>query len=402
MKTLFLRDSEGRLIRAVSCGAKKAFIVYRHKPRRLEVCSSPGFFKTGRVTVLKEVLLEDLRRGPAVLETGISLEAPDSRPADQPENISPFPFIEPEDSKALRQAAFSVTGLFAALAAALFLLSGGPPKEAALPEKPRIVRIIKPPQIAKIEKIAIDSQTSYTRASPASRKKRKPLKKSLKKRGALAALGSLSKSRRPAGLRLGAAKVSSGPGLKASSPQSGSGGMQSAIYSKGLIGAALGAGGNIRGGGGYGLKGQVQGGGQAGAGQLALTGSEGSWDLSQTSLLSRQGGSFDPSLIDREIVRHAGKIRACYSEALLREPKLKGLFSAQFTINSQGRVASSRRHPSSPVRSPALTSCILGALNKIKFNLRRENKDLISVVYPFDLAALEGAPLGTDSFRERE
>lgn len=413
MTKLFLRDSGGRLIRAVLCGTEKAFAVCS-RTGRLDISSSPDFLESAgraktkksarQAMAVREFSLEQLKKGPfqialephqgprlAPRYSGYTIELAGGSgcQAEGSETISAAADCRPEDSKLLWQAAAGCAAAFALLIGGLFALSGGGAKPAELPKKLRSVQIIQPQQIAKIEKISINSQTAYTRDSQAPAKKKRRLKKSLSRRGALAALGSLSKSRNPAGLRLKSARVASlvspGPGLGGAGA---SGGVQSSIYSKGLVTAALGAGGNIRGGGGYGLKGGGAGGGEAGAGQLSLIGSGGSGDLSETSLISQEGGSFDPSLIDREIIRHIGKIRECYNKALRREPNLKGLFNAHFTINRRGRVASSKRHPSSAVRSPDVTRCILGELNKIQFNLKSERQGLISVVYPFDLAAL--------------
>ncbi len=409
MTKLFLRDSGGRLTRAIFCGTEKAFAVCS-RTGRLDIRPSLDFSESAgrkknplRAAAFREFSLEQLKKGPLPITlkpprgqlpdrySGYTVELAGLKAAAADGFEAALTDSRPEDSKLLFQAAIGCAGAFALLIGALFALSGGETKPLEPPKKLRSVQIIKPPQTAKIEKISINSQTAYTRDSQAPAKKKRVLKKSLSRRGALAALGSLSKSRNPAGLRLTSAKiaaaVSPGPGLGGAAA---SGGVQSSIYSKGLVTAALGGGGNIQGGGGYGLKGSGAGGGQPGAGRLSLIGSGGSGDLSETSLLSQEGGGFDPSLIDREIIRHIGKIRECYNKALRREPSLKGLFSAHFTINRSGRVASAKRHPSSAVRSPDITKCILGALNKIQFNLKAERRGLISVVYPFDLAALGG------------
>ena len=71
----------------------------------------------------------------------------------------------------------------------------------------------------------------------------KPVQKavSIKRMGALSALGSLKASNQKAGLNLGAAQTTAGPGLGGTE---GSGGVQTSLYGKGLTAAPLGAGAN--------------------------------------------------------------------------------------------------------------------------------------------------------------
>ena len=157
--------------------------------------------------------------------------------------------------------------------------------------------------------------------------------------GALSALGSLSKkaSNQRGGLNLGSAKVSADPGFRSVANNSGRGGGQNSLYSKGMITAALGSGGNIRGGGGHGTKGTNPGGGSAGYGALTLIGSGGTEDMSSVSTLVSQGGN-DLSVIDREIIKQIESIRECYDIALKTEPDLKGLFKIYVAINPKGQV----------------------------------------------------------------
>ncbi|MCY4321733.1 MAG: AgmX/PglI C-terminal domain-containing protein, partial [Bdellovibrionaceae bacterium] len=199
--------------------------------------------------------------------------------------------------------------------------------------------------------------------------------------------GSLSKGKQKGGLNLGANKVSAGPGFRSLSSQSASGGIQSQIYSKGLLAGALGTGGNIKGGGGYGTKGTAQGGGSAGYGKLSLIGSGGTEELFASSNLSKKGGSFDFSIIEREIIKHIGIIRQCYDKALLSEPSLRGLFKIQFSINTKGEVKFSKVRSDSPVQSRYINSCILGVINKVQFPILLSTDIVID--YAFDLSSLE-------------
>ena len=308
------------------------------------------------------------------------------------ESLSPSKSSLSDSSKDFQQTAFIVAGGVALCISMLFAFRTKNPEEKRSEViEPQTVKILNTLKITyKPKKVLIGSHFSLNRSSKM--KTKKPKKKSLKQMGVLAAFGSLVKSHKTQteGLNLGASRISKGPGLKASSTRrSGSGGIQSSLYSKGLITASLGASGNIKGGGGYGTKGQTPGGGQAGQGQLSLIGSQGSGDLSETSHLKKEGGGFDPLSIEREIMKHIGKIRKCYDTALRFTPDLKGLFKIQFFLNKKGKVMSSKTHSSSPVQSRRLADCILPLVNAIKFP-DGDYPERIPLVYPFDLKALEG------------
>ena len=154
-----------------------------------------------------------------------------------------------------------------------------------------------------------------------------------------------------------------------------------------MITAALGSGGNIRGGGGHGTKGTEQGGGSAGYGELTLIGSGGTEDLSSSSLLNSQGGGFDLSVINREIAKKIETIRKCYDTSLKINPGLTGLFKIHFAVNPKGKVMSSKVRPSSEARSQSISSCILEIINQIQFPIQL--RAVVGINYEFDLNALD-------------
>lgn len=383
MKNLVLKDKMGQIIRVFRCETQKVCLVYRQNKGRLDVCSSPDFFTKESVLVLDKWEIGRVGdKRPVPLIQGF-LEVSDEV-FNVPHSLPRLSF-SPKD---LWLVSGSVSSFFIALIGLLYGLSQwSSVEEKTMPEQ-QIVKIIKPPVLVRPKKVVIGNNRILTRDSKNSQKK-KVLKKSLKKMGALSVLGSLSKkdSRQRGGLNLGSSKVSTGPGLRAVASNSASGGVQDSLYSKGMITSALGSGGNIRGGGGHGTKGTEAGGGSTGYGELTLIGSGGSEDLSSSTLLSTEGNKFDFNIINREIIKKIGKIRQCYDEALRTEPNLKGLFKIYFTIKPKGSVGFSKIHPSSPVRSPKISSCILSAINQIRFPIQLTS--VAGIEYTFDLSALE-------------
>ena len=381
MRLIVLKDRMGDIIRVFRCSAEKILLVYRKNTGRLDLCSSPQFFTKDSVVLIDEWNVSEIKKQKIPFMEGF-LEVCDK--AGKVRVELPRPHF---DNKGFRMAFGWTAGAYLVLIAGLFTLSRlNPIENERLSQIQQTVKIIKPPAIVKPEKIIVGSQETFVRNSTEKLAK-KPVKKSLKKMGALSVLGSLSKGKQRGGLNLGANKVSAGPGFRAVASDSGSGGVQSQLYSKGMITSALGTGGNVRGGGGHGTKGTEQGGGSAGYGELSLIGSGGTEDLSSSSALSAQGGSFDFGIIDREIIKHIGKIRQCYDTALKTEPDLKGLLKVQFGINTKGKVSFSKVGADSPVRSQKINPCILEVVNQIQFPIRLTSG--IAIDYTFDLSALE-------------
>ena len=386
MRTFVLKNQTGQIIRFFRCETEKAYLIYRKQKKRLDICSSPRFFEKEEksIVLIDEFEINKLRKKKPVPLMGGFLELWDEM-GDVRQSL-PRPVFS---IKSLWLIWLSVLGIYITLAGVLYGLSQwGPVEESKRPEQ-QVVQIIKPPAVVLPEKVLIVNKQTFIRDSKTPVKK-KLLKKSLKKMGALSALRSLSKkeSRQREGLKLGSGKVSAGPGLRAISSYSASGAVQASLYSKGMITAALSSGGNIRGGGDHGTKGTEQGGGSVGYGEFTLIGSGGTEALSSSSVLSEQGGHFDlRRIIDREMAKHIGKVRKCYDTALKTERDLKGLFIIYVTINPRG-VVSSQIHPSSPVRSQNISSCILAVINRIRFSIPPDAPP-VGRNYAFDLRALE-------------
>ncbi len=383
MRHLALKDKMGRLIRTFLCETDTACLVYRKNKGRLDICSSPHFFEEDSVILIDKWDLSKMSGAqPLPFLDGF---------VELCENVLAEP-VAPSCQRAdLHHRLWSsfaiVTAGFAIFAGTLLSLNRLIPSESdKKPIIPQTVQIVKAPAVfSPMEKVFID-KASMSQKNPV-QKQKKPVQKSLKRMGALSALGSLSKkdSSQKGGLNLNSNnKVSAGPGLR-SLAGAGSGGVQDSLYNQGLLANALGSGGNIRGGGGHGTKGTRPGGGQAGYGALTFIGSGGASELSSVLGAVAPAG-FDYSIIEREIVKKSKEIKNCYDRALKTEPGLKGLFKIHFAIGSKGRVVFSKTHPSSPVRSKKISSCILKIVNQIQFPVKLNQT--VNVVYPFNLSTL--------------
>ena len=386
MENLALKNSKNQVVRLFKWEAPDAYVVYRKKIRRLDICHSLDQFsdKKDDIQILHKI--EKSRfSSPLHLESSHYLELVQ---LDQHASLT-----KSLDFKSSGSRFSMLVGLLTLAMFSGFLLNHF--NFFNLPDPvPRVqARIPAKVLSADLKRRKILATSKVFEEAPAVKKPsvKKPVKRSIKKMGVLAALGSLSKaSKQVGGLNLASKQVSTskGVGLRSPSSKSAGGGVQNSIYSKGFVTAALGSGGNIQGGGGYATKESKQGGGQAGYGQLTLVGEGGSRDLLEGSDSSLTSGFFDPSIIDAEIAKRSGLVHECYDQALERQPDLRGIFSVSMVIDKNGRVKSSKTLPNSQVKSRLVSRCVLAILNNIKFNITL-NTDLLRIVYRFNLTALK-------------
>ncbi len=200
---------------------------------------------------------------------------------------------------------------------------------------------------------------------------------SMKSKGALAVLGSLSKSKQKGGVNLNKVSTSFGAGLGG---KGGSGGVQTSIYAKGLTAAPTGRGGRVQGAGGYGTKGK--GGGRGGYGKMAINGASSGYFKPLTSQALVRGG-LDRAQVAAVINRHEGQIRHCYEKGLQSKPGLSGRLKMKFTINGRG-IVSAANIASSSLKDRTVESCIAKRLRSWKFPKPVGNVN-VKVSYPFVL-----------------
>lgn len=240
--------------------------------------------------------------------------------------------------------------------------------------------VVEEEKEVKVEKIVKITPKIKIASVPTRSISTKPRKRSMKRVGALAVLGSLKSAKQNGGLNLGALKTSKGPGLGGSL---GSGGVQTSIYAKGLVAAPLGAGANAKGAGGYGTKGK--GGGQAGYGQLSMVGSSGNSSIALGESTVSNGG-LDRDLIAAVIKKNMGQISFCYEQGLRSNPSLSGRVMTDFVIGANGRVSAAKM-ASSTLQSSMVESCILMRLRSWNFP-KPTGGVSVKVKYPFVLKRL--------------
>lgn len=373
-KSLVLHNQMGDVVRVFAwTSPEKIWTVFRKDTKRLEVHST--LQKLDRLKVPYEVLktseASDLSSGKVSLGTVGYLELADA------EQLNPQ--LQPIEEKSF------ATARKAILFAIFFYLFTGymitdvlapSPQEVAeeVPEekKREIVKVVKRkltiPKTSQKRTISLNQQRP-TKVSPTAKTK------GWKRRGALAALGQLSKSKQKGGLDLGAVKATAGPGLGGSQ---GSGGVQTNIYSKGMVAAPLGAGHNIKGGGGYGTKGK--GGGKAGYGTVSLVGATGASLIPIPEEASVDGG-LDSSLIADVVRRNIGQIRFCYEQGLQLNSSLSGRVAVNWVIDGSGRVKTANVKNTS-LNNKTVEDCILRRLRTWKFPIPEGNQE-VPVSYPF-------------------
>jgi outer membrane biosynthesis protein TonB len=368
-RQLVLEDSSGNIIRTFGWDGLPLEVVRRADTRRLELVPSVTVLKKHRIRFqhLGSVSMESLA---ASMELGVDARL---RLVPQVENTI-------RDERAASERArhwyliLAVVLLFGGLGA--FVLTSEPPKaqdsEAAL--KQEVIRIVKriPPRQKPAATVANSQEQTQTKPTEQPKSMDR-----IKRMGALAALGSLSKGRKVAGVDLNAAQTTAGPGLGGTQ---GSGGVQTSLYAKGLTSAPIGVGGRIEGAGGYGTKGK--GGGQAGYGKMTLVGSTGAAPVGLADEAVVESG-LDRDQIAAVIQQHLGEVRFCYEQGLQADPNLSGRVAVGFTIGGQGSVKVASVENSS-LGSKIIEDCIVMRLKSWKFPEPRAGVD-VKVSYPFVL-----------------
>jgi len=373
LKSLAFENNDGVVVRTLAWpeGESDTLTVVRRKDtRRVELMASTKALESKRVKfdTLATVSRADMKNGEFKI-AGVGRLALMSATAATLKNEAP----SKEESYWRSSVAMVIVGCAVFMSILMTRPKDNPKIEAEL--KQQVVQILKR---IKVQPKPVPQQVADSRVETP-KQTVKPVNKtaSIKRMGALAVFGSMKTGSQKGGVNLGAVNTTAGPGLGGNA---GSGGVQTSIYSKGLVAAPLGAGGNMQGGGGYGTKGK--GGGQAGYGQLSLVGSAGTSPIP----LGREaivGGGLDRDLIADVINRNLGQIRFCYEQGLQGDPALAGRVAVDFTIGGQGQVKVAAVG-STTLNSKLVEDCILLRLKTWKFPLPEGGSD-VKVSYPFAL-----------------
>ncbi len=369
-KRLVLEDKEGKVLRAYGWQGQPVQVIRRSDTRRLELVTSTENLTKKKIAFEKigDLKKEDLAGKPFLVGQLGHLRLV--------EDIKETVKDEKEFKMSDRHWYLVMILMFALAGLILGFLFTRPPQTAKLEEdlKQELVKIVKqmpPKQKVEAPKVMTKEATQETKVAT------KTQTNSLKRMGALAVLGSLSKSKQRGGVDLGAVNTSAGPGLGGTQ---GSGGVQTSLYGKGIVSAPVGAGGNVEGAGGYGTKGK--GGGQAGYGKLSLIGSAGNNPMPLANEATVETG-LDRDAIAAVINKNLGQVRFCYEQGLQGDANLNGRVAVDFTIGGNGLVKVAGIGSSS-MASKIVEDCIVMRLKSWKFPLPQGGVD-VKVSYPFVL-----------------
>ena len=351
-------------------GGGKATLVRRNDTKRMELYEDLQVLKDKNISynVLKEVDYSLLQSKPVSVGNLGQLCC-----VSRVENC--VSSIQVKEEPSLDRPVFLSVLLMAVMALAALLAVPKETKETEEELKKYVTQVIK-----RTVRPPVNTQIEHKIAKPKPLTKKQKITKSIKRMGALAALGRLNKNlKQQAGLNLGAVKTSRGPGLGGGTQ--GSGGIQTSIYGRGLMAAPVGPGQNLKGAGGYGTKGK--GGGKAGYGQMKLIGSAGG-SLIPLAQDAKVGGGLDKGLISSVIQKYMGQIRFCYEQGLQTNPKLTGRVAINFVISGKNGGVSTASIAHTTLHSKGVEDCILSRMKSWMFPLPEGGVN-VRVSYPFVL-----------------
>jgi len=381
---LVLENKKGQVVRSFQWDGQALSLIYRQDTRRIEAVSTTDALEENGIpfSLLSEVNRDQIQKKPvAIGSLGLLKWKEDVEEIGQ--NVK----LIDEDDKPLITAFQWTAGIEVAAILVIFLIGwylGAKKPE----EQPMVVQVFErpaPPVVEPITKKVAPKpiiahakrvkkprniRLKVTRKSAPTRRKTV----ALNQMGALGVLGQMNKNLRPGGgIALNVAKSSRGPG-----GAQGSGGVQTSLYSRGLVANPLGPNGRATGAGGYGTKGK--GGGQSGYGSLSLVGSSRAFfqPIEREALIE---GGLDRDQINEVIQRHLGEVRYCYEQGLQGQPELSGRVAVRFLINGRGIVNQAGISRTS-LRSDSVESCILQRLKSWKFPEPRGGVN-VKVTYPF-------------------
>ena len=391
----FIENQQGEVVRALPLDMKNSdalHVIFREDTKRMEVVSDLSQLNSDKTeyklleTIQKSALSQKKRHKLSFTNSELTL-------VEEVENIQEDIAL-PEDDSDKFLFYLKRTGIAGVSIAALFLgISFFISNDKTEKEELHVVQVIdrekiETPKIVKMSETPV-AKTKVTSRSVQPKKivvkklvknqfaRKKVQSVQLNQMGALAVLGNVKNSTQKGGLKLDQAQVSAGPGRGGTQ---GSGGVQTAVYAKGIFAAPVGMGNRADGAGGYGTKGK--GGGQGGYGEIKLAGSAGSYFEPIDNEVFAEGG-LDRNEIAAVIRRHESEIRYCYEKGLQKNPRLAGRVSMKFMIGPGGNVTTAQIANSSLNFIPS-ESCIRDRLKTWKFP-KPQGGVTVKVNYPFVL-----------------
>ncbi|MEK6772918.1 MAG: AgmX/PglI C-terminal domain-containing protein [Bdellovibrionota bacterium] len=390
----FLENNQGQAVRALPADLRNSEVihfVFREDTRRLEVVSDLSVLDKNKIayklleTLKKDQLTQKKRHKLSFTNSELTLV---EEIVDVQENQD----LPEDDSEKFVMLLKKTSLVGGALLSVILVLSFFLNRKAEEKEELRVIqvidrekteplKIVKPSEMpvakAKVISRSVQPQKIVKKIVKNQFARKKSQSMQLNQVGALAVLGNVQNSSQRGGLRLDQARTSRGPGRGG---DQGSGGVQTAVYAKGLFAAPVGTGNRADGAGGYGTKGK--GGGQGGYGEIKLAGSAGSFFEPIENEVWTEGG-LDRNEIAAVIQRHLSEVRFCYEKGLQKNSKLSGRVSMKFLIGPEGYVTSANVGNSSLNYQPSET-CIRDRLKTWKFP-KPQGGVTVKVNYPFVL-----------------
>lgn len=398
-----LENQNGEVVRTFTLDSDAIFLVYRHDTRRVELVSSLDQLEDVAYDLLKKTTVGSVKRRAVDLGNGGTF-----RFAKEIEKTASLVQIN-DDSEEQEKAIYKKTAYIQA-GTLLFVVIMGLLIEPLFFKKPEETIVMVLPQqtqqfVQKKEQITVKAAEHkvehkkvankkveshvkkvskvLTEKVKAPRKENAPLRTKVKVEnvGALGVLGGMKNgSKNSAGFNMNALNDSRGTSWNGAG-SGGVGGMERAVPGKGLVGAAMGSGGPVEGGGGYGTRGKA-GGGRPGYGTMGMGGTAAAYfePVQEEALVE---GGLDKDQIAAVINRHIGEVIACYEKGLQVSPGLSGRVNIKWVINGGGNVSTANL-ASSSLNSAQVEGCIVNKLRGWKFPKPVGGVN-VKVQYPFVL-----------------
>ncbi|MBX3021969.1 MAG: energy transducer TonB [Bdellovibrionales bacterium] len=396
-----LENQKGEVVRTFSIESEELFLIYRHDMRRVELVSSLKALDKEEVQydLLKKTTANAVKRRSVDLGNGGKF-----RFAKEIEKLASLVQVK-DDSEEQEQAIYKRT-VYTQAGAMLFILIVGLLIEPLFMKKQEEPVVVVIPQEFIQKKEAVTVQATQKKIDPVKKvankrveSKVKPVTKTLTQRvktarkenaplrtkvkvenvGALGVLGGMKNgSKNSAGFNMKALNDSRGTSWNGAG-SGGVGGMERAVPGAGLVASAMGNGGPVEGGGGYGTRGKA-GGGRPGYGTMGMGGTAAAYfEPVQEEALVEGGLSMDQ--IAAVINRHRGEWINCYEKGLQVKSGLSGRVNVKFTINGSGIVTASGIGESS-LNSAQVEGCIASRIRTWKFPKPVGGVN-VKVQYPF-------------------
>lgn len=396
-----LENSEGEVVRTFNVDSEDLNLIYRRDLHRVDVVSSTKPLQDADIDfhVLRKTSASAVMKRSVGLENGGRF-----RFVDEVTKTTSLVHMT-DDSKEQEKAIYKYAAL-TQLGIMLFIFVVGLLIEPFFVEKPQeaVVTVIPQKFIEKREPITVKPSETVEPKKVAQKKvvstvkpvaKVMPTKvKSVRKEnvplrtrvrvenvGALGVLGGMKNgSKNSAGFNLKALNDSRGTSWNGAG-SGGVGGLERAAPGKGLIASAMGQGGRVEGGGGYGTRGKA-GGGRPGYGSMNLGGTAAAYfePIQEEALVE---GGLDKDQIRAVIERHQGEIIYCYEKGLQVKGNLSGRVGVKFVIGGNGRVSTASVANSS-LGNSQVEGCILNRLRSWPFPKPVGGVN-VKVSYPFVL-----------------